>query len=305
MPKIKNSHWEIFAKERRYLEWHSFLTFRFFEFWANSDKFYCSIHASLVTKSGILVHQLEYPKIKEFYFVCDVMAYRVISFWLISHFQLIYDQVFKPLILHAKPLRGKFNFLARVPTWLWNLNLVPKLEPKVETSYFAYVTSWMMHVRSFNAWIALFSMFHIQHAFSAFRDQALNQAHLTTWKKSPCWNFFVSHLLARDELHHMLSCDELREAALLVLAKKQDLPDALSVSDVTEPLGLNQIRDRRWYIQAACAKTGDGLYEGLDWFSDVLNKRKWVWGFNFVGFKYVFIRVCGDYVGLFVGMRKC
>eukprot|EP00479_Gromia_sphaerica_P004803 TRINITY_DN1567_c0_g1_i2.p1 TRINITY_DN1567_c0_g1~~TRINITY_DN1567_c0_g1_i2.p1 ORF type:complete len:76 (-),score=17.08 TRINITY_DN1567_c0_g1_i2:95-322(-) len=71
----------------------------------------------------------------------------------------------------------------------------------------------------------------------------------------------------------MLSSDELRGAALLVLANKQDLPGALSVSDITERLGLTNIRDRPWYIQAACAKSGEGLYEGLDWFSDVLNKK--------------------------------
>ncbi len=28
------------------------------------------------------------------------------------------------------------------------------------------------------------------------------------------------------------------------------------------------------YIQACCATTGDGLYEGLDWLSATLQKRK-------------------------------
>merc|ERR1719457_312179 len=79
---------------------------------------------------------------------------------------------------------------------------------------------------------------------------------------------------AREELHHMLAEDELRDAVLLVLANKQDLPNALSVSDVTNKLGLNQIRNRQWYIQATCATTGDGLYEGLDWLSSTLNNKK-------------------------------
>jgi len=79
---------------------------------------------------------------------------------------------------------------------------------------------------------------------------------------------------AKEELHRMLAEDELRDAVLLVFANKQDLPNAMSVAEVTERLGLNQLRNRKWYIQATCATTGDGLYEGLDWLSNTLNKKK-------------------------------
>ena len=77
---------------------------------------------------------------------------------------------------------------------------------------------------------------------------------------------------AKEELHRMLAEDELRDATLLVFANKQDLPNAMSVNDVTEKLGLNQLRNRKWYIQGCCATTGDGLYEGLDWLSNALKK---------------------------------
>jgi len=79
---------------------------------------------------------------------------------------------------------------------------------------------------------------------------------------------------AKDELHRMLAEDELRDAVLLVFANKQDLPDAMSVQEITERLGLNTLRHRQWYIQATCATTGDGLYEGLDWLSQTLSKKK-------------------------------
>ena len=78
---------------------------------------------------------------------------------------------------------------------------------------------------------------------------------------------------AREELQRMLVEDDLRDAVLLVFANKQDLPNALSVNEVTERLGLNSVRNRQWYVQACCATTGDGLYEGLDWLSDTLSKR--------------------------------
>jgi len=77
---------------------------------------------------------------------------------------------------------------------------------------------------------------------------------------------------AKEELAHMLAEDELRDAVLLIFCNKQDLPNAMTVEDVTEKLGLNAIRNRNWYIQATCATTGDGLYEGLDWLSDTLKK---------------------------------
>ncbi|CAK8672398.1 unnamed protein product [Clavelina lepadiformis] len=79
---------------------------------------------------------------------------------------------------------------------------------------------------------------------------------------------------ARDELNRMLNEDELRDAVLLVFANKQDLPNAKSTSEVTERLGLNSMRNRQWYIQATCATSGDGLYEGLDWLSCKLKDVK-------------------------------
>eukprot|EP01106_Pelomyxa_sp_JSP_P009811 TRINITY_DN2663_c0_g1_i1.p1 TRINITY_DN2663_c0_g1~~TRINITY_DN2663_c0_g1_i1.p1 ORF type:complete len:182 (-),score=67.51 TRINITY_DN2663_c0_g1_i1:29-574(-) len=73
---------------------------------------------------------------------------------------------------------------------------------------------------------------------------------------------------ASEELHRMLGEDELREAAVLVLANKQDLPQAMPVAEVTAKLGLHKLnRNRKWYVQATCATTGDGLYEGLEWLS--------------------------------------
>ena len=78
---------------------------------------------------------------------------------------------------------------------------------------------------------------------------------------------------ARDELHRMLNEDELRESILLVYANKQDLPNAMSAAEMTDKLGLHGLRHRQWYIQACCATTGDGLYEGLDWLSATLSKK--------------------------------
>jgi len=60
---------------------------------------------------------------------------------------------------------------------------------------------------------------------------------------------------------------------VLVFANKQDLPNAMRPVELTEKLGLNSIRNRQWYLQATCATNGDGLYEGLDWLSNVISKK--------------------------------
>merc|ERR1712113_989131 len=56
---------------------------------------------------------------------------------------------------------------------------------------------------------------------------------------------------AREELMKMLNEDEMRDAVLLVFANKQDLPNAMTAAEVTEKLGLHNLRNRKWYIQSA------------------------------------------------------
>lgn len=111
----------------------------------------------------------------------------------------------------------------------------------------------------------------------------------------------------------MLAEDELRDAVLLVFANKQvqtfsrlllvatflpictyfstkltplfwssasrdavqDLPNAMNAAEITDKLGLHSLRHRNWYIQATCATSGDGLYEGLDWLANQLKNKKW------------------------------
>uniref|UniRef100_A0A6B2LL48 ADP-ribosylation factor n=1 Tax=Arcella intermedia TaxID=1963864 RepID=A0A6B2LL48_9EUKA len=75
------------------------------------------------------------------------------------------------------------------------------------------------------------------------------------------------------ELQKILREEELSNAVLLVLANKQDLPHAMSVAEVTDRLGLHSLRSRQWFIQATCAQSGEGLYEGLDWMSRALKNK--------------------------------
>lgn len=76
---------------------------------------------------------------------------------------------------------------------------------------------------------------------------------------------------AREELFALLEAPELRNVPVVIMANKQDMPGALSASEVTRRLNLNELRNR-WYMQPTTATTGEGLYEGVDQLSAMIKK---------------------------------
>ena len=91
---------------------------------------------------------------------------------------------------------------------------------------------------------------------------------------------------ARDEIHDIMQDDRLRNAVLLVLANKQDLPHAATPAELTDRLNLTAIKGHyymTYYIELLCnnfhyqsVKTiTDWLYpcsnEITDW--EILNKH--------------------------------
>jgi ADP-ribosylation factor-like protein 1 len=78
---------------------------------------------------------------------------------------------------------------------------------------------------------------------------------------------------SKEELMEMLKEDELKDAALLVFANKQDMPGAMSVTEVSDFLGLTELKMRTWTIFKCSAKTGDGLTEGLDWLVNIVSGK--------------------------------
>jgi len=79
---------------------------------------------------------------------------------------------------------------------------------------------------------------------------------------------------AKDQLDQMYREEELMGVPLLVFANKQDLPNAMSAREVADKLALGALpNSRRWFIQATCATTGDGLHEGLDWLQNALHGK--------------------------------
>uniref|UniRef100_A0A7S4NVJ4 ADP-ribosylation factor n=1 Tax=Paramoeba aestuarina TaxID=180227 RepID=A0A7S4NVJ4_9EUKA len=81
---------------------------------------------------------------------------------------------------------------------------------------------------------------------------------------------------ARDEMEDVLATENLENVKVLIMANKQDLPNALSVEDITEELHLNRpggcMKDRTWNVIGTNAIIGEGIYEGLDWILTVVQK---------------------------------
>ncbi|XP_034487397.1 ADP-ribosylation factor-like protein 3 isoform X1 [Drosophila innubila] len=101
------------------------------------------------------------------------------------------------------------------------------------------------------------------------------------WKIRPYWkNYFANTDVliyvidctdrtrfseAGSELFEMLMDNRLKRVPLLVFANKQDLPNAMTASEVAEGLGLVRLEERTWEIKACTAVDGTGLKEGMDW----------------------------------------
>lgn len=64
--------------------------------------------------------------------------------------------------------------------------------------------------------------------------------------------------IAKAELFAMLEEEDLKDAILLIMANKQDAKGALSSKELSEAMGLAQIRNRQWSIQETSATQGKG-----------------------------------------------
>lgn len=77
---------------------------------------------------------------------------------------------------------------------------------------------------------------------------------------------------ARRELHSIFREGELKDAVLLILANKQDLPEVMSTNELKDRLQLNRLRNS-WHIQSTCATKGADIRDGFDWLLSELSRK--------------------------------
>ena len=56
----------------------------------------------------------------------------------------------------------------------------------------------------------------------------------------------------------LASPQDLRKAAVLIFANKQDMKNCMSAAEISTYLTLSSIKDHPWHIQSCCALTGEG-----------------------------------------------
>lgn len=79
--------------------------------------------------------------------------------------------------------------------------------------------------------------------------------------------------LASEELSKMMNEPELENACVLVYANKQDLNSVMTPSEISQKLGMEKLKNRKWLVQGSSATKGEGITEGLDWLANVLIKN--------------------------------
>ncbi|RNA03708.1 ADP-ribosylation factor-like [Brachionus plicatilis] len=81
---------------------------------------------------------------------------------------------------------------------------------------------------------------------------------------------------AADELHGILEHDSMRGVPVVIIANKQDLPNAMNCSDLIQRLGLEKLStsQNKWCIQNACAVNGQGIYEAMDQMGTMIKESK-------------------------------
>ena len=71
----------------------------------------------------------------------------------------------------------------------------------------------------------------------------------------------------------MLEEDELRSSILVVLANKQDMKEAMSITEIYTALGLDVLKNRTFQIFKTSAIRGEGLDDAMEWLSNAIKAK--------------------------------
>ena len=80
---------------------------------------------------------------------------------------------------------------------------------------------------------------------------------------------------ASDELYRMVSEEELKSKPVLIMANKQDLPNAMSTEEIKEKFNLSKLdlTKTQWHVQPTIAMQQKGITDGFDWLAKTLRPK--------------------------------
>lgn len=80
--------------------------------------------------------------------------------------------------------------------------------------------------------------------------------------------------LCAEQLNGLLHEEELKGVPIIIMANKQDLPDAMKAEEISQKLALSSIKDRAWTIIPTSALKGEGIKESFEWLSETMAGKK-------------------------------
>ncbi|XP_044467462.1 ADP-ribosylation factor-related protein 1 isoform X2 [Mangifera indica] len=79
---------------------------------------------------------------------------------------------------------------------------------------------------------------------------------------------------SKSALEKVLRHEDLQGAPLLILANKQDLPDAVSSEELARYLDLKKLDERVYMFEAVSGYDGMGIKESVEWLVEVMERSK-------------------------------
>jgi len=78
---------------------------------------------------------------------------------------------------------------------------------------------------------------------------------------------------ASQQFESVVSDLQLQDATILILANKQDLPNAASSTEIAEIFQVEQLcQGRKYHVQTTTATTNEGVTEGMDWLTNNMER---------------------------------
>ena len=79
--------------------------------------------------------------------------------------------------------------------------------------------------------------------------------------------------IVKQELFLLLQEDDLKGVPVMILANKQDIEGCLTDVQISESMGLTEIKNRPWALFKTIAKTGKGVDDAFKWLVNTIRNK--------------------------------
>lgn len=142
--------------------------------------------------------------------------------------------------------------------------------------YFIYICTWsddkfiaicesnkgtvklLLYTYSSSTWSMNFVSLMSEDGFRKWRYTWSRSGIANSVKSTHRKNYGCIKIMFEYLLFDTIFFQDLRKAAILVFANKQDIKGSMSAAEISQHLNLTSIKDHPWHIQGCCALSGEG-----------------------------------------------